>query len=103
MPTPGYSGAYGADRRLSRSWCTFLVPRHRFPDQPLAESLGCVRFSAELVRSEPYLMDRAARWSEGGLEPGHWRHLDTAVAVVLHDLGLLAHVHGPPVVHLPSL
>jgi hypothetical protein len=80
-------------------WCTFLVPRHAFPDQPLLESLGCVRFSARLVAELPGLMKTAAEFS-AGLIPGHWHHFDTAVAVTLHEHGFVAHTHAPPVEHL---
>lgn len=80
-------------------WCTFLVPRHAYPEQPLLESLGCVRFSAECVAELPDLMEEAAEFS-AGLIPGHWLHFDTAVAAAFHAHGLVAHTHGPPVEHL---
>jgi hypothetical protein len=65
----------------------------------LTKSLGCVRWSAELMAAEPDLMEAVATVQVGGTPPGHWKTLDDAIARVLEARGYSAHVHSPEVRH----
>ncbi len=82
-------------------WCCAAIPRHNPPHELLTHSLGCVRFSAEMVQAEPDAMAEAARFTNG-LPPGHWCHLDVAVYETLTRRGYVPHVHYGPVIHLPK-
>ena len=87
-----------------RPWCTYPYkgPRHpageseqvRFP-----EALGCVRFSAKLMKDHPTFIQLLG---QGNLIPQashQWRGLDGNIAGGLHILGYQAHVHKPEVEH----
>ncbi len=65
----------------------------------LTKSLGCVRFSARLMREHPDLMIEVGESSPGGLAPGHWSRLDDAIAQALTKRGVSVHVHTPEVKH----
>jgi hypothetical protein len=65
----------------------------------LTKSLGCVRFSAELLSSEPDLIDELGDRSLGGMPAGHWKRLDDGIAVLLEERGYNVHVHAPEVTH----
>jgi hypothetical protein len=93
-------------------WCTFPFARLlRGPHSSwtgsewgpgialLEKSLGCTRFSAELARSEPDLMEELGELSLGGQPPGHWKRLDDGIAHLLERRGYKVHVHHPEVIH----
>ena len=65
----------------------------------LTKSLGCVRWSAELMAAEPDLMTVVGQMAFPGLPPGHWRRLDDAIAQVLEARKYSVHVHVPEVKH----
>ncbi len=83
-------------------WCVFGVPRHRPPHEPLLASLGCTRFSADLIAKVPDMPARLGTWT-AGREPGHWSHLDTAIGEILTVGGYQPHPHTPTVQHLPKV
>jgi hypothetical protein len=107
-----HGGVLGEFEACPEPWCTFPYARllcgpHSSwsveawgPGIPLLDkSLGCTRFSAELVRAEWDLLDRLGEWSIGGSPPGHWKRLDDGSAVLLHERGYQVHVHHPEVTH----
>jgi hypothetical protein len=65
----------------------------------LTKSLGCVRWSAELMAAEPDLMEEVGEMSCGGVPAGHWKRLDDAIAQILEARGYSVHVHSPEVRH----
>ena len=89
-------------RTCPEPWCTWPYPGPGFAgetgDPLLYESLGCVRFSSELLAAEPDLMDEVGGVSEG-MPPRDWRRLDVTIAPRLRWRGYAAHRHWPAVVH----
>lgn len=79
-------------------WCV-----HPFPGPAgklLDRSMGCVRWSAELIRLHPDVPDVVGLVDDGdGVGPRDWRRLDIRVAQVLTDRGYTPHQHQPPVGH----
>jgi hypothetical protein len=99
IPPDGFLESLAA---CDEPWCTYAIPRHNHPDQPLTNSLGLVRFSAALIASEPDLMAAVGKFS-AGMPPKHWAHLDVAVYETLRARGYGPHVHEPAAIHLPKL
>lgn len=65
----------------------------------LDKSLGCVRWSVELMTGEPDVMEVVGTMSCGGSPPKHWCRLDDAIAQVLERRGYHPHIHHPEVTH----
>jgi hypothetical protein len=65
----------------------------------LTKSLGCVRWSGELMATEPDVMEAVGTVQVGGTPPGHWKTLDDAIARVLEARGYRVCVHAPEVRH----
>jgi hypothetical protein len=65
----------------------------------LTKSLGCVRWSAELMAAEPDLMEEVGEYAFPGLPAGHWRRLDDGIAQILEAHKYSVHVHSPEVRH----
>ena len=75
-------------------WCTSPYrgsPNKNEPD--LIDGLGCVKFSAELKRSEPYLMRVVSEIAEPGLPAKIWKRLDVRIAGELRLRGYAPHTH----------
>ena len=69
------------------------------PGDPLLyESLGCARFSADLLGAVPDLMDRVGGHTDT-LASKDWRRLDTLVAHHLRTAGVDCHVQAPVAHH----
>lgn len=65
----------------------------------LTRSLGCTRFSAELIGAHRDAMVVAAQRADTpSVPPGDWRRLDVRLADVLSELGETPHLH-PEVAH----
>src|SRR5258708_29468904 len=77
-------------------WCVFP----HWCGGSYAYGLGCVRFSAGLMRRHPDAMERIAQNDQLGVEPGYWPRMDSFVAMALSTAGARQHHHHPPVVHL---
>jgi len=69
-------------------------------DALIYESLGCTKFSAELMRAEPDLLMVAGsiRHSKD-MPPGDWHRLDVSISPTLKQRGYTPHRHMPPVIH----
>jgi hypothetical protein len=79
-------------------WCVFPFPGPA--GKMLDQSLGCVRWSAELIGEHPDLPDMVGRIDDGdGVGPRDWRRLDVRIAKTLTDRGYTPHQHGPAVAH----
>lgn len=71
------------------SWCVFPFPGAG--GALLYGSLGCTRFSTELIAKVPNLMkDLCVR---------DWRRLDSEITPALERAGCTRHYHEPPVPH----
>jgi len=78
--------------QCSQPWCVFPYNGPGYGqagDSKLTKSLGCVRFSRELVTSCPDLFDT--------LQQVSWRRLDVELADVLAKHGFISHLHYPMV------
>ncbi len=88
--------------RCKSLWCTWPYASAGWTDplgNPLIyESLGCVKFSAELMRAEPDVLSVASAMSQG-LPAGDWRRMDASIAPTLKQRGYEVHRHEPPVIH----
>lgn len=67
-------------------------------DALIYESLGCTKFSADLMRAEPDALLVAGALSQG-LQAGDWRRMDVTILSTLRERGYLPHRHWPPVLH----
>lgn len=77
-------------------WCVFP---YRGPGEViLDQSLGCTRFSAELLEREAGLFRSTADFSDG-LSPKDWRRIDSILLGFLRQAGYVPHIHGPNVTH----
>lgn len=71
-------------------WCSFPYPVGS-PDGMIDSSLGCTRFTADLLAAVPDMIDR--------LPVRDWRRLDCELAPRLRQAGFVPHVHHPAVKH----
>lgn len=67
-------------------WCTYGYQIFRDPPELLTWGLGCARFTGEA--------QRAADLSRISESQRRWPYLDCAISVMLHDAGIVPHVHG---------
>jgi hypothetical protein len=67
--------------------------------QQLLVCLGCTRFTAELKRAEPDLLEAVGRDDTGGLPARVWQRLDVRILDELRRRGYSQHRHEPPVRH----
>lgn len=82
-------------------WCLHPYPGGGWAtggDPLLYQSLGCTRFSSDLLRAEPDLMSEVGSVSEG-LPAKDWRRLDVTIGPRLNWRGYQPHVHWPAVIH----
>lgn len=64
----------------------------------LTRSMGCTRFSAELIAAHPTVFsDLADR--DGETSPRFWKRIDAEVAYYFQLRNVAPHVHEPPVLH----
>ena len=93
-----YVGAIAALEACSQPWCGFAYSM----GGSMEAALGCTRFSDELVKDNPGVIDAIAQLPFDGItDRRHWGRLDSRLAQVLHDqLGLTMCVHWPAVGHL---
>lgn len=61
--------------------------------------LGCTRFTVELQRAEPDLLEAVGEIGNDGLPAKDWRRLDVRLADELERRGYARHRHDPPVHH----
>jgi hypothetical protein len=98
------AGVVREARACPEPWCTwpYSGPGWSDPagDALWYESLGCVRFSTQLLAAEPDLMSVAyAITDRQGRPAGDWRALDVSIAPTLKDRGYRAHHHRPVLHH----
>lgn len=83
-------------------WCVWPFPGPGFwdtsGDSLLYGSLGCTKFSAELMAGEPDAMTVAGAMNQG-LRAGDWRRMDVSILPTLRARGYEPHIHWPAVVH----
>jgi len=71
-------------------WCAFgYAGPSGLGEDLLTRSLGCTRFSTELLKAEPGLPTSILMQS--------WRRLDAVLGPRLMEVGYQVHVHEPPV------
>lgn len=93
-----HEGVLPAFRDCPEPWCVFPYPGPA--GVMLTRSLGCVRWSHDLLTDEPDLPDVVGRMDDGdGIGPRDWRRLDARIAVELDRRGYTPHQHTPPVGH----
>lgn len=88
-------------RRCAEPWCAWPYLGAGFWDEGdalLYNSLGCTKFSAELMAAEPDLMAVAGAM-DGGLFAGDWRRMDVSILATLISRGYQPHTHLPVVTH----
>lgn len=78
-------------------WCVWPYYGHD-PNLPFTQSLGCTRFSTELLQAQPDLMEVVGNISQG-LPAKDWRRLDVTIAPTLNQRGYTQHIHSPQVLH----
>lgn len=83
-------------------WCAF--PYHgpgygTGGNSLLFTSLGCTRWSGELMRSLPELVRTCTRPDAIGVMENSWRRLDIWILNRLTEAGHEVHTHWPPVAH----
>lgn len=72
-------------------WCAAPYVVGSDPNGFIESSLGCTRFSAELLRDAPQIIS--------GLPVRDWRRLDCEISPRLRTAGYEPHVHLPAVLH----
>jgi hypothetical protein len=75
-------------------WCAFVYERAG----NVGPGLGCTRFRRELMLARPRAIAALEHDGGGGVPARDWRRLDVRVEVALAGR---AHLHRPPVTHLP--
>lgn len=84
-------------------WCTWPYngPGIWTGDNPLIyNSLGCTKFSGQLMRDEPDLLGKAASTGRPpNFSPGDWNRMDAEVSPLLLERGYKPHYHYPAVEH----
>lgn len=85
------------------TWCVFP---YEHTGNIQTESLGCVRFSAELMEAVPGALEEVKRMDSTvagsifeGVPATNWRLLDSFLRTVLMGYGYTPHVHYPMVKH----
>ena len=80
-------------------WCAMGFP---YRGEEKAYSLACTKFSAELIRKYPDLMEIVGQMSDSMHDPMHWCRLDMWMFMVLDQLGETRHEHArsQPVGHI---
>lgn len=74
--------------------CAFPVP---YFWSPVAVSLACVKFSAEVIARHPDLMQRVGEMSDEGHPPRHWCRLDMWIQMLIRPDAF--HAHYPVLEH----
>ncbi len=75
-----------------RPWCTYAYPCGADGLSLTDIGLGCVRFTGELRRAIPDLLDQVGQTPV--LYPHDWRCLDGPLSSVLSTHGIVHHPHG---------
>jgi hypothetical protein len=75
----------------SEPWCAAKYVVGSDPNGFIETSLGCTRFSAELLAAVPNAIS--------GLPVRDWRRIDCELSPRLRGAGYAPHVHSPPVRH----
>jgi len=81
-----------------QSWCTQPYPYF----VGMYHGLGCVKFSADLMRATPHLWDQVAAMSDPTHPPKHWCRLDAWSTMMLARAGFAKHAHNIEVGHQHS-
>jgi hypothetical protein len=85
-------------RQAQRCGCLWSVSpyRSRRNGGLFNRSLGCTRFSAQLMAKYPDAVGRANAIKDHGsvCPPGHWKALDARLHSVLRGEGLVPHIHA---------
>lgn len=82
--------------RCDRGWCAapyWIANQYR-------TALGCTRFRAHLIRSNPDLILEAAKLPSGGMPEGHWKRMDVRIRQRLEQDGWRECDRHPRVTHL---
>lgn len=79
----------------TEEWCAFSYPylAGTYP------GLGCAKFEGSLLQRWPDVMDHVATMSNDDHPRKHYCTLDAFMRSTLMGLGVIQHVHGPPVGH----
>lgn len=85
--------AFSAMQTCPRPWCTqpYVI---RADGHKTASSLGCVKFSRELMGAYPHLAQMVGPDGPYAQAGGLWSRLDGAVSDYLLRKGFLPHAHG---------
>lgn len=86
-----HAGVVPEAQACPEPWCAWPYVVGSDPDGFIEASLGCTRFSADLLRDVPNLID--------SLPVRDWRRLDCEISPRLMTAGYSPHVHMPPVLH----
>lgn len=92
-----YPGALADMEACAKPWCGHPY----WLGTVFGAYLGCTKFSDELVRDNPGVMDALDTLRDDGTNRRYWGRLDTRLGQVLNDqVGISIHNHWPAVVHL---
>lgn len=84
-----WPGALTLMQLCSRPWCVHTYP---FAPNAMRWAMGCVRFSASLVQTNPNLVDC--------LDGVTWNQVDGTLIPKVIEVAGQPHIHYPPVAHL---